>query len=306
MADESKGALRWLKYGCFGCAGIMGFFLLLAGIVSGMAYMQAQDEEIADQTLTHEPPAVVREEDDSAPRAEPTVVGQVFLDLGYGEFHVQAADPGEPLQVDARYDQNSFELVETYEDGVSGWTYRVEFKRKGSTLLTLLRQAFGGTDPKLTVMLPVETPMDLDIRMSQGAVMIDLGGLWVRSAELAVDKGALVFDIGDPLAAPMDRLALDASMGGVQLSGLAHASPKELNIELSMGGGEIDMRGDWMQDSNIAFDVSMGGAEVRLPRDVRVVGLDSGDLDPGDPEIPRPTLVFSVTQDTRSEVKFRH
>jgi hypothetical protein len=40
-----------------------------------------------------------------------------------------------------------------------------------------------------------------------------------------------------------------------------------------MGGGEVDLHGDWQRDCEVSLETSMGGLEVRLPDDVTVRGV---------------------------------
>ncbi len=76
-----------------------------------------------------------------------------------------------------------------------------------------------------------------------------------------------------------------------------------------MSGINVDLRGDWRRDADISFNVRKGGANVSLPDDVVIEGLDS---QPGvnvssrdeDPEIALPRLRFSITVDDDSEVEF--
>jgi hypothetical protein len=86
-------------------------------------------------------------------------------------------------------------------------------------------------------------------------------------------------------------------MGGGEVVGLGNASPRELEIEFSMGGGDVDLRGAWSRDAQITIDQSMGGASVRLPSGVEILGLDRpGGLErPGLDEVPRPVLTFTVS-----------
>jgi hypothetical protein len=94
----------------------------------------------------------------------------------------------------------------------------------------------------------------------------------------------------------MERLSLNISMGGGEISTLGNASPRTLDVVHRMGGMELDLRGQWMQDSDISINSSMGGGLVRLPRNVEIRGLDGRRPGPpSSPEIKPPTLTFSVS-----------
>ncbi len=103
----------------------------------------------------------------------------------------------------------------------------------------------------------------------------------------------------------MERLVLDFSMGGGQMTGIGNASPAALDVEFSMGGAELDLRGQWLRDSMISIDTSMSGAVVRLPRDVLIEGIDRGGLTvEGEGETRPPKLTFEVTTDDRGDLQF--
>jgi hypothetical protein len=185
------------------------------------------------------------------------------------------------------------------------WTYRVTFRRTGSWLVTALKELLGGTRPEVRVWLPNDTPLNLDLDVSQGGAEIELGGLWLTSADLNLDKGGCKLDISEPLHAPMERLQVRGSMGGLAATGLGNASPRRLEVDFSMGGMSLDLGGRWVRDSDVTIRTRMSGAAVQLPRDVNVVGLDRERFDLRErPEVPRPTLRFSVTTDERGELRF--
>ena len=72
-----------------------------------------------------------------------------------------------------------------------------------------------------------------------------------------------------------------------------------------MGGGDIDLRGRWVQDSHISFDSGMSGAQVRLPRDVLIEGIDRGSLSvEPDVEVRPPTLFIEIDRGDLENFEF--
>jgi hypothetical protein len=111
--------------------------------------------------------------------------------------------------------------------------------------------------------------------------------------------------VGQPLAEPMERLELAASMGGGEFRSLGNASPRILDVSTSMGGMELDLTGAWRADAAISVVGNMGGAEVRLPKDVRIEGVPGRALEaPQTGEIRIPTLRFS-TSSAMGNVEFK-
>ncbi|HXV75921.1 MAG TPA: hypothetical protein VD788_06325, partial [Candidatus Polarisedimenticolaceae bacterium] len=230
---------------------------------------------------------------DAPPAGAP---GRVVLDLRHADFDLRAAGEGEGLGVRASYDEQSYTLLERFEPAAGAeWEYRVEFRRTGLGLLTGLKELLGGTRPKVEVRLPADRPLALDVDVQQSALTADLGGLWLTRAGVRVKQGAIDLDVSTPLRAPIDELSFNVSMGGVVLESLGNASPESLIVELHMGGGDIDLRGRWVNDAHVRIDTSMGGAQLRLPRDVSITGLERGlsRVEP-DAEIARPTLQIEI------------
>ena len=325
---NSKGGKSWLKYGCFGCLGLGGFVVLIVVGVVGMAMLGARSEEIQERVLTPDVPVTAvapgpaaGEGVESAPDRLPadrladlsgdTVVragmGKVVLDLSGAEFEVVPGRPGEPLHVEATYDKNSYVLEESLETGDDdSWEYGITFRSKGGGLFALLKQMMGGTQPHVRIVLPVDVPMALDVQMMRGGMEMDVGGLWLQTADLDLKQGGFEFEVSEPLRAPMERLTITGSMGGFGASRLGNASPKVMEVDFSMGGMMLDLRGQWRVDADISIHTSRSGGLVRLPTDVGIEGLVGRGLrvDPTSETRP-PILRFTVSSSGGGDLEFR-
>jgi hypothetical protein len=302
---EREGA-SWLRYGCFGCLGVILLAVLIVIGVTGLAALQARDEKLTQRELVPAIPAPDSTATESVAIETGKRGGRVILSLFHAEFEILPATPGEPLRVEASYDENSYELVERFDDNAeSGWVYKVTFRRTGGQLMTGLKQMFSGSRPRVAVYLPRDVKIDLDLETQQGGLEANLGGLWLGTAEIRLDQGGIQLGFDEPLREPMDRLAIDFSMGGGEMTMLGNASPAVLDLELSMGGAEIDLRGNWIQDATIRLDTRMGRALVRLPRDVLIEGIDREGLNVEETgETRPPRLTFEISADDRQDVDF--
>ncbi len=315
----------WLTYGCFGCLAMVGFVVMLVVGVVGVAYLQVGEEILREETLEPELPAFAvplgspelapEATADRQPEGIPTAPlgvldragGRVVLDVGQAGLSVKPAAPGERLRVEARYDEESYRLEESLEPAdEESWTYSLTFRRtRGSTWMGALKELLGGLKPEVVVYLPPDTLLDLEATASQGALEMELGGLWLKSAVVDVQQGGSAVVFSRPLRQPMEHLDLKASMGGFAAMGLGHASPARLDVNFSMGGMFLGMKGRWLNDSEIHLDASMGGGQVQLPDGVHVEGVPSlaGGASPSE-EIPRPTLRFHVSEAALESLEF--
>lgn len=313
--------MKWFKYGCFGCLGIVGLILVISAAVTGLAWQRSRTMEAEERTLTRDlpaaaeisetpalsPEAIAADLPGSAGRFAGAARGRVILDLSFADFRIEPGSPGEPLRVEANFDPDYYELREEYEEAEdAGWTCRVSFRRTARfSLLQTLSELFSGSSPEVRILLPSDHPLALQLSLSQGGATADLGGLWLTSAEIDFARGGLDLRVSEPLRAPVERMSIRGRMGGGAISLLGNASPRHLEVEQSMGGLSLDLRGRWVQDSEISIDLSMGGGAVRLPRDVIVRGLESVASGPAEEETGLPILTFSASSQM-GELEFFH
>lgn len=319
MPEGGSKAAQWFKYGCLGCLGVMAVVALVAGAVMGLAWRQSQSMNPEETVLSRDlaaaeepspavsPDSLAADMPGSAGEALTPSAGRVILDLSAGEFRIRPAAAGEPMRVEGHFDPRYYALEEAYEEEAGGgFTYRVSFQRSGGSgwLTALAEMLSGSKSRRVDIFLPRDVLMDLDLSLSKGGVQADLGGLWLRSADIDMAMGGTQINFQEPLKAPMERLSIQGKMGGGAFGALGNASPRELKVQFSMGGLNLDLGGVWRQDADVDVSSQLGGVTIRLPRDVNLKGLGSDVkvpktvLDPG-----APTLTFSITAQ-EGELKF--
>lgn len=288
-----------LKPVLFGCLGLILLIAIIVGVGAFMALNGVKNEQVADTELT---PSSGEAIDPAHLAALARRSGRVELLLGQGEFIVQPGEPGAGVKVKARFDQSAHELLDTLEVlPDSTWVYRVEYRQTISGLESLLRAVFGGNqESRVEVYLPPDVPIDLVLDVKQGGGEAELGGLWLRDATITYGQGGFELAVSEPLREPMGRLVIAGSMGGFEVTRLGNASPRYLGIDCNMGGGEVDLSGQWLNDANIDLKVRMGGMAVLVPVGVQVNGApvqgDDPQLRATDPEVSLPALSISVDQ----------
>jgi hypothetical protein len=292
-----------LKYSLFGCLGILVVVILFVGVTALVAWNRLDNQQIEDRVLA--PIAEIAEiaeqdQPSGTPALTPTGAGRLVLDFAQGEFQIHRAEAGEGLSIKARYDAEVYRLEERYENlPDSSWVYQVRFFRTISGLQALFRQLMGGGyDSVVHVYIPPDIPIELEIRLEEGGFEAELGGLWITAADIRCSKGGFSLSVDEPLVEPMERLSFRSRMGGFEAVRLGNASPRFLDIDCTMGGADVDLRGEWVQDCNVTLTVKMGGMDIRVPDDVEIQGVadDGHGLRHADVEIQRPVLTFEIKE----------
>lgn len=295
--------------GCFkscalGCAGFAALLVVGGVIISTIAWksLNGGDERRGAAGATTSAAtmagAVSEPMSERAARLTTSKAGRVRLSLGEGEFRVRPAAPGEGLHAHAEYDSTVHRLTEKFTVlPDSTWEYSLECRQVVSG--SFLKQVLGGgkNNAKVTVYLPPEVPLDLVLRAQRGGCEADLGGLWLVRGDIDFLQGGIELEFSSPLREPMESLSLRTRMGGLTAARVGNASPRVLEIDCAMGGGEIDLRGAWRGDCAARASARMGGIELKVPAEMRVEGY--GALEPGalrqPSEVPTPVLRLSAT-----------
>lgn len=303
--------MKWFKYGCFACLGIVAVAILVAAVVGGLALNRSRSLTLEERVATRDlPEAAGWDGEGVSPQALAadvpggggappwTIPGRVILDLSAAEFVVEPAAEGEPIRVEGRFDPRYYTLHEEYSQAEDGsWEYRVHFRRiGGSGLISSLSELIAGVHPSVRITLPPDHPMALDMEVKRGSLQANLGGLWITAAQVEMALGGIALDIDEPLQQPMESLVINGHMGGMSLNRLGNASPARLELDYSIGGLSLDMRGAWINDAEVFLKADMGGVAVRMPLGVNFEGLPADVEAPEAPGPGAPTLRFHVRE----------
>lgn len=274
------------RKGCIGCVVLLAVAALVAGVVIAVALLDVRGDEPSDH---------VRNPDLSPTPSEERIT--VLVDLYHADVELVPVAAGESLQVESSYDASKYAFEEIVETGDGGSVYRVSLRRRGPAFMALLKQMMGARRPRMTIRVPSDAVRGIDIRARRGNAKVELGGLRLDDAQLDVSNGSLLVTVREPLEAPMERIAIKGRLGPVTVTTLGNASPRELIVNSHLGSLNIDLKGAWVADADVGITASAGGAAIQLPDGVRIEGLDRLPGVREDPELPRPTLRFTVRAD---------
>lgn len=292
---EKRGCF---KTGCLGCLGVLAIGAVFIGITAIVAMRGAGNKDVVDREISAVPDSLV-----AVGQADEAILaagGKLVLMLSQGEFEILPAPAGETLTIKANFDDDIYNLehkLETLPD--STWVYQVRFYRTIGGLQALMRQLVGGGhENSIQIYIPQDVPIELVIDSSEGGFEAELGGLWLTSADIKFAKGGFALEISEPLHEPMESLMIHGNMGGFEAEGIGNASPRVMGVRCSMGGAEIGLNGNWLNDCDAHISVKMGGMAVIVPDDVIVEGVEvgGGSIHPSESEVPIPVLRLSLSQ----------
>ncbi len=292
--SEGRGCF---KTGCLGCLGVFLVVIVITGVLVLIGWTSSRHRDMQDRTLA---PVEARADSTLTPedfdwRTHP---GRVVLDLAHGAFILKPAPEGQGLGARARFDAAAYTIGEKFTvQPDSTWVYRISFRRQLTGVQAMFRGLFmKGARPEVQVFLPQDVPLNLAAHVTAGGMEAELGGLWLREADLTYDKGGFSVSFSEPLREPMERLSIHGAMGGLEAVAVGNASPAVLDVNCRMGGGDLDLSGRWLGDCRATLGVRMGGMSVTVPGDLKVAGADSAGGDMAEPAGENPLPVLHITK----------
>jgi len=294
--------------GCFrnGCLGCLGLIVLLAVFFgAGMVLVKHRTGPAVVQDVVLGPES----SSTAAPLAGMTAksstdkpaagLGWLLLDLSQGGFYIHPGEPGAGVVVKASYDTSAFELIDySHSWPDSSWVYQLRFHQTLSGFEALLHNiASDSQGPEVHVYIPPDLPIELNGVVKMGGLECELGGLWLTAVDLRYNMGGVELRISEPLREPLESLVLVGRMGGAEITHLGNASPGNLAVNCRMGGLSLDLAGAWRNDCLADVTISMGGMEITVPDNIRVVAAGDGtdNLSRTDQEFSTPVLYLKQT-----------
>lgn len=291
-SEKRTGAAGCFKGGCLGCLVVVGLMVVIPVVLMVVALALGPAEELPERTeLTQELPPLAglpaeAPEPGAGAEAPPPGVGpeafdgrelptlplgqepiEVVLDLSKGSFIIEPGPAGEPLRVEADYDAGSFELEERFDP--ERGRYELSFDSRGGWLSMMRRR--DGPPGRVRLIVPRGYPLTVRGAITMGESRVDLGGLWLKSTDLRFGAGSHRLAFSEALAEPMERLRVNGSFGEVEIDSAGNASPREVEVDHSMGSLTLDLRGQWRGDSTVDVECGFGECSVRRPETARLV-----------------------------------
>ena len=294
MSRKSPGCL---KYGCFGCVGVVALFFGFIFLVTATRFASSSEPEpvqaSAEQVLPAAPamppgdfaadgPETIEIDGEPGLPAAPAQGGKLVLDVSMAELIVRPGPADQPLQVRGDFDGANYELKEEYrQDDDGSWIYEVSFGGKGGFFGVIFGGSGQNVGNEIEIIVPRGHPFSLQGDMGLGETRIDLSGLWVQDVDLEFGAGDHFIEVREPAPFPMGSFQVESSMGEMEIRGLGDASPKSVDVEHGMGALFLDLQGAWRQDADAKVRFSMGECRVWVPEQARV-DLKRGNVSMGE------------------------
>ena len=201
------------------------------------------------------------------------------IDLEDGVFEVRPGPPGSDVRVDGTYARKYYDLIhdQTPSGSPPGRTVTVRLQRARSLLVQLMTHAterVPSTPNDLTVTIPRDTPLSVDLTIRAGESRVDLGGLSLTDLTVDLAMGEHRLDFSEPLAHAPRRVRLDGGMGEIRFERLGNARAGELQASGHMGSVTVDLGGSWPVETmaDVTLNNLMGELRLEAPAGLRLVG----------------------------------
>jgi hypothetical protein len=186
----------------------------------------------------------------------------VRVKYGAGTVHLGAADPGHLYRARLRYDEEVFEPTHLFERG------QLTLGVEGSGRRTTLRR--GIQEGELDVRLSGEIPMDLHLELGAVKAEIDLGGLRLRTMELATGASDATLRVSERNPESMDRVRLQVGAASFVGRELGNLNAARFDIAAGVGEVRLDFAGLTREETRIEASMGLGSIEIRVPSNVGI------------------------------------
>jgi hypothetical protein len=188
----------------------------------------------------------------------------VRITYGAGKLRIDPADSGILYTLDLRYDERHFTPKAVYTR--DGGRLEVGIEGRGNT------RRIRNVSDQSTATLRLNPGVASRLRMEFGAGEADLnlGGMALRSLDLATGASdtKVRFDSPNPMTA--DRVTLKAGAASLVATGLGNARTSRFEFEGGVGSTTLEFSGDLDRDADVTAKMGIGSLVLRFPRSAGV------------------------------------
>lgn len=189
----------------------------------------------------------------------------VRVDYRVGTLRLASSTRALLYDVQLRYDEEKFDAVRTFETGSATLTV-------GTRQLDERNTVISGRKQLGEMSLAFSPNVQLDIDLQTGASLADLDFTGLSLTRLVVNSGAseTKFRFGTPNPAVMRELLVEVGAASVEGRQLGNTGADRMRVKCGVGNVDLDFSGAWARDMTVHLEVAVGGATLRIPREIGV------------------------------------
>lgn len=187
---------------------------------------------------------------------------RVKIDYGAGTLRIEPADEPTLYRLEMRYDEESVSPIVEYDEA----RRRIRLGAEGST--GLRRNVRG--ESSATIGLTREVPMDVEVNFGAGEANLDLGGIRLRSLEIATGASETSIQFRNPNPIEAEKVRIQAGAADLQVIGIGNTRARQVEFKGGVGETVLDLSGAWGTNASVSVEMGIGALTVRLPRSIGV------------------------------------
>ncbi len=189
----------------------------------------------------------------------------VFLNVDIGELDIRPAEDGQVGTIDISHEKEAY------------WT-DIDFdKRKNQLKIKVDNDNwfnFNTNDhhdnyvPEITLTLPLNVKMNLDVRIKAGEINMQLGGLSIKNLNVSSWAGETWIDFDTLNMIEMEMMRIAPRIGECRLQHLGNSRFRRAKIDGGIGELSVDFSGGLLSESRAKVDLDIGEASIDLSEEV--------------------------------------
>ena len=122
--------------------------------------------------------------------------------------------------------------------------------------------------PEITIELPWEPVLDMDVELKAGEFNLDLGDLTIKSFQFSNWAGECNIDFDQPNRMEMELLDINFKVGELNIRNLGNARFSQADINSGIGELTIDFNGALLDRSMAKIDLDIGETTITVPEKI--------------------------------------
>lgn len=184
---------------------------------------------------------------------------RVNVEYAAGHLSIGPATDGKLYRTTLRYDADVFDPVFDYSGGklhvgVNGGEVKGRNLKSG----------------RLDVKLSPKVPIELDLEFGATEATIDLGGLRLRSAQIATGASKTTLNVSSLNPEVCSLFEVQVGAAKFEATGLGNLNAERMSLEGGVGEMLLDFTGQWKRDMTAKIDMGLGSLTIQVPRGLGV------------------------------------